>query len=92
MQYHRTETAVKSATMVSEQLLCCGWSCGRFAQAHSEPASMPLGRRTDCGDARFAGVELALPASDAEAVLQVTCCHNNLEDYASSSTLWLHRI
>lgn len=32
---------------------------------------MPLGRRTDCGDARFAGVELALPASNVEAVLQV---------------------
>ncbi|DBA92605.1 TPA: hypothetical protein ACH3X1_002824 [Trebouxia sp. C0004] len=27
---------------------------------------MPLGRRTDCGDARFAGVELAVPASSPE--------------------------
>lgn len=53
---------------------------------------MPLGRRTDCGDARFAGVELALPASDPEAVLQVTRCLNILAGYASSSVLWLHRI
>lgn len=45
---------------------------------------MPLGRRTDCGDAKFAGVELALPASDTETVLQVEVrCHNNTGDYAS---------
>ena len=33
---------------------------------------MPLGRRTDCGDARFAGVELAVPASNPEACVQVS--------------------
>ncbi|KAL0038065.1 hypothetical protein WJX79_000828 [Trebouxia sp. C0005] len=31
---------------------------------------MPLGRRTDCGDAKFAGVELAVPASNPEACVQ----------------------
>ncbi|KAL3148615.1 Protein arginine N-methyltransferase 5 [Trebouxia sp. C0009 RCD-2024] len=36
---------------------------------------MPLGRRSDCGDAKFAGVELALPASDTETALQdVAAC------------------
>ena len=52
---------------------------------------MPLGRRTDCGDAKFAGVELTLPASDAEAVLQVKFCLNIIGGYASSSILCLHR-
>ncbi len=33
---------------------------------------MPLGRRTDCGDARFAGVQLAVPASNSEACVQVS--------------------
>ncbi len=33
---------------------------------------MPLGRRTDCGDARFAGVEFAVPASNPKACLQVS--------------------
>ena len=33
---------------------------------------MPLGRRTDCGDARFAGVELAVPASNPEGCVQVS--------------------
>lgn len=33
---------------------------------------MPLGRRTDCGDARFAGVELAVSATDLEACVQVS--------------------
>ena len=50
---------------------------------------MPLGRRTDCGDARFAGTELALPASDPEASLQVKTAAQTLHNrLARSSALY----
>lgn len=42
------------------------------AGAKAAADTMPLGRRTDCGDARFAGVELAVSATDLEDCVQVS--------------------
>ena len=41
------------------------------AQQHPpRPGAMPLGKRTDCGDAKYAGLEVPF-ASDIEVALQV---------------------
>lgn len=77
--------------VVSEQLLLCVVQACRLFATYSGAAIMPLGRRSDCGDAKFAGVELALPASDTETALQVVFAAGRTEEATQADTSLLHR-
>ncbi len=70
------QPGIMGAEVVSELILCflnkLHLACRLRLTSAAALDVMPLGRRTDCGDARFAGVELAVPASNPEACVQVS--------------------